>query len=90
MLHDLDLPSEGSFDPLAEATFLVSAIGLDQLQTQEAALKRSHEQFAAVVVLDVGLIHLQQEPEGHDEQMALKPFHAFAAIVSWPPPFDSF
>ncbi len=87
MLHDLDLPAEGCIHPLAEDNFLVSAIGQDHLQTWEAAPKRSHEQFAAVVILDVGLIQLQQEPEDHDEQMALTPFHAFATIVSWPPPF---
>jgi len=57
MLHDLDLPSEGGFDPLAEAAFLVPTIGPDQLHPRETAPKRLQQQFPAVVILDVGLMH---------------------------------
>jgi hypothetical protein len=41
------------------------------------------------VILDVGLMHqhLKQESMGIDKDMALAPFHAFAAIVAAPPPF---
>jgi hypothetical protein len=89
MLHDLDLSAEGGFDPLAEAAFLVSAIGPDELHPREAISQRSQQQFATVVILDVGLMHqhVQQEPVGIDEQMALAPFHPFAAVVAARPPY---
>jgi hypothetical protein len=89
MLHDLDLPAKGGFDPLAEAAFLVSTLGPDQLQTGETASKRLQQEFATVVILDVGLMHqhLQQESIGIDKDMALAPSHACAAIVAAPPPF---
>ena len=88
MLHNLDLPTEGGFDPLAKAAFLVSAIGPDELHAREAASKWLKQQFATVMILDVGLMHqyLQQKPVGIDEHMTLAPFHAFAAIIAAPPP----
>ncbi len=89
MLQDLDRPAEGGFHPLAEAAFLVPTISPDELHPQEAAPKRCQQQFATMVILDVGLMHqhVQQESIGIDKQMALAPFHAFAAIVAAPPPF---
>ena len=61
----------------------------DKLQTREAAPKRLKQQCATVMIGDVGLMHqhVQQEPIGIDEQMALAPFHAFPAIIASPPPF---
>jgi hypothetical protein len=92
MFHDLDLPPEGGCGPLAEAAFLVSAIGPDELHLWETATKWFQQQFATVVILDVGLMHqhVQQEAVGIDKDMALAPFHAFAAIVAAPPLFGSF
>ena len=89
MLHDLDRPAESGCDPVHETALLVSAIGPDELHPRKAASKGSQQEFAAMVILDVGFMHqhVQQEPIGIDEQMALAPFHAFAAIVAAQPPF---
>ena len=89
MFHDLDLPSQLCLDPLAEAFLLVAAIRPDQLQTRKAALERRQQAFAAAVVLDIGLMdeHLQDQPRGIDQQVALAAFDLFAPIVATRPPF---
>jgi hypothetical protein len=73
----------------ALATFLVRAIGPDQLETWKAAPERSKQQSAAVVVLDVGLVHqhVQHQPVRVDEEMALAAFDLLPAIVAARPPF---
>src|SRR5712692_3045420 len=87
MFHDLDLPSQRGLDPLVEAFLLVSTVGPDQLQTRKDPGERRKQVFAATVVLDVGLVyqHLQDQPIGIDQQVALAAFDFFPAIVATNP-----
>ncbi len=89
MLDDLHHPAQRLFDPLDEAALLVRTIGPDQLEPRKAALERPEELFAAVMILNVGLVHqhTHDQPGGIDKQMPLATFHALAAVVAAPPPF---
>jgi hypothetical protein len=73
MLHNLHLRAQRLFDPLDEATLLVRTIRPDETQTGKAALQRGEQGFAALMILDVGLVHqhAHDQPEGIDEQMPL-------------------
>jgi hypothetical protein len=73
MLHHLHLPAKRRFDPLDEATLLVRTIGPDETQTGKAVRERGEQGFAALMILDVGLLHqhAHDQPEGIDEQMPL-------------------
>jgi hypothetical protein len=76
MFYDLDLPSQCRLDPLVEALLLVAAIGPDQLQTRKGPFERRKQALAATVVLDVGCMdeHVQDQPIGIDQQVALAAF----------------
>ncbi len=89
MFYHLDVPAEGRFDPLDEVTFLVRAISPDQLEPREAALERSKQPFATVVILDAGFVHQQGQDQAVriDEQMPLAALHLFSAIIASKPPF---
>lgn len=56
VLHHLDLPIKLRFDPLHEVAFLVRAIHPDELETGEAGLECRQQEFAALVVLDIGFM----------------------------------
>ena len=73
MLDNLDVPPQRGFDPLNEATLLVAAIGPDEFESRKAALQRSEQQSAAVVILDTGLMDedLQDQAIRVDQQMTL-------------------
>lgn len=79
MFDDLHLPAERRFDPLDEAALLVGTISPDELETGQAARKRFQQEFAAVVILEVGLVHqhMHDQPIGIHEQVALAAFHLF-------------
>ncbi len=89
MLDDLHLPAERFLDPLDKAAFLVCTVGPDEFKTGKAALERFQQKFAAMVILDVGLMDedLQDQPIGIDEQMPLPPFDLLAAVIAAKPPF---
>ncbi len=89
MVHDLDLPPQLGLDPLAEAFLLVSAIGPDQLEPSKAVLERREQELAPVSVLNGGFLHqhVQDQPSGIDQQMALTPLDLLAAVVAAAPPF---
>ena len=76
MFDDLDLPSQGRFHPLAEATFLVSAISPDEFEPREAALKRSEQIFPSVLILKTGLMStlMQDQTVRISEDIALAAF----------------
>ena len=88
MFDDLDFPAQLSLDPLAEAFLVVAAIGSDQLQPRKAVLERRQHEFAAAVVLDIGLLHLhvQDQPHRIDEQVALAALDLLASVVAARPP----
>ena len=89
MFHNLDVPSQLRLDPLAEAFLLVAAIRPDQLETPKDPFEWRKQVFAAAVVLDVGFMdeHVQDQPSGIDQQVALAAFDLFAPIVAASPPF---
>jgi hypothetical protein len=82
-------PSVALF-PRLKAAFLVRTVGPDELQSGEAALERLQEMLAALLILDVGLMHqhVQDQAQSVDEQMPLAPFHPLAAIIAAPPPIS--
>lgn len=92
MFHDLHLRAERGFDPLDEAAFLVGAIRPDELESRQAVCEGFQQQFAALMILDIGLMHqhLQEQPIGVDKQVALASFDLFPIIVAARPPFTSF
>lgn len=87
--HNLDLAAQLGLDPVGEAAALVAAIRPDQLEPWEDPAQGSQQQFAALLVLDVGLMHqhLQDQAGGVDQQVALAPLDLLAAIIAAPPPF---
>lgn len=89
MFDDLHLRAERRFDPRDEAALLVSTISPDELETGQAARKRFQQEFAAVVILAVGLVHqhVHDPPIGIHEQMASASFHLLSAIIPAQPPF---
>lgn len=92
MLDNLDVPPQRGFDPLNEATLLVAAIGPDEFESRKAALQRSEQQSAAVVILDTGLMDedLQDQAIRVDKQMTLTALDLFATIVTASPLFGWF
>ena len=90
MLHNLHLPTEHGLDPLDETTFLVRAIGPNQLESRQAAFEWLQEVFAALVILDAGLMdeYVQDHPRSVDEQVPLAPFHPLAAVIAASPPIS--
>jgi hypothetical protein len=89
MFYNLHLPAQCCFDPLDEATLLVRTVSPHETQSRKAALEWLQEQFAALLILDVGFMHeqMQDHPSGIDEQVPLAPFHAFATVKAARPPF---
>src|SRR5258707_3917226 len=89
VLHRLHLPAERLFDPLHEATFLVRTVNPDHLKSGKAASQRFQEEFAAGMILDIGLMHHQVQDHacGIHEDMPLAPFDFLAAVVAASPPF---
>jgi hypothetical protein len=89
MLHDLYVPPKHLLDPRHKAAFVVPAIGPDEFESWEEPPQRLKQEFAPVVVLDVGFMdeHVHEQAVGIDEQVPFAPFHAFAAVVAAPPPF---
>jgi hypothetical protein len=73
VFDDLDLPARRRLDPLDEAAFGVPALGPDPLEPREAAPARSEQPFAAVLLLETGLLDedRQDQPGGVNEHMAL-------------------
>ena len=90
MFHDLYLPVERFFDPLAEAFLLVSALGPDQLETRKDSFQRCKQELATASNLNIGLMHqhLQDQPIRIDQQVASAFFDFFAAIVAAKPPIS--
>ena len=80
----------GRFHPLAEATFLVSAISPDEFKSRKAALKRSQQVFPPVMVLKTGLMHtlVQDQAVRIYQDMALAAFDLFASVIAAPPPIS--
>jgi hypothetical protein len=72
------------------ATLLVRTIGPDQLEPRKASLEWPEQFFAAVMILNVGLVHqhAHDQPGGIDEQVPDASFHALAAVVAAPPPIS--
>jgi hypothetical protein len=68
---------------------LVGAIHPDELEPWEAALEGDEQEFAALLVLNIGFMHqhVHQQAVGIDQDVPLAPFHFFAAVVAAPPPF---
>jgi hypothetical protein len=58
MLDHFDLPPQRLFDPCHKTTLLVSAIDPDELQARKAALERFKQEFAPIMILNTGLVHL--------------------------------
>jgi len=57
VFNDLDLPAKCLLDPFNKAAFGVSTIGPGQLETGKATLERFKQEFAPLVILDIGLMH---------------------------------
>ncbi len=89
VLHRLHLPAERLLHPLNEATFLVRTVDPDQLESGKAASQRFQEEFAACVILDIGLMHqhVQDHARGIDEDMPLAPFDFLPTVIPARPPF---
>ena len=89
VLHRLHLPAKRLFDPLHEAAFLVRTVDPDQLEPGKAASQWSQQEFAAGMILDIGLMHqhVQDHAGSIDEDMPLAPFHFLAAVIAASPPF---
>ena len=89
MFDDLHRRAQRRFDPLDEAALLVGTLSPDELETGQAARKRSQQEFATGVILEVGLMHqhVHDPPSGIHEQMARASLHLFSAIIAAKPPF---
>ena len=89
VFDNLDLPAQRRLDPLDKTTFVVGAIGPDQLETRKALSEGPEQVFATIMVLKTGLMHEQMhdQPIGVDEQVPLAAFDLLAAVVAARPPF---
>ena len=89
MGHNLDDAAQFGLDPCREVEALVAAIGPDQLEPGKDPFEGSQQQFAALLVLDVGFMHelVQDQAVGIDEDVALAALDLLAAVIAAPPPF---
>jgi hypothetical protein len=87
--HDHEAPLQHGRDPGDELA-RVPAIGPDQLQSREAGDQRRQHLFGAIPVLDPRRMyhHDQQETEDIDDDVALAPTEALAAVIASEPPFS--
>jgi hypothetical protein len=69
--------------------FLYATHGPDQLEPRKAALEWLQEVFAALMILNAGLMdeHVEDHPRSVDEQVPFAPFHFLAAVIAASPPF---
>lgn len=89
MLHNVHGPAKLLLDPFDEPTLLVGAVSPDQLEAPKAVSQRFQQQFATLMVLQVGLMDQQmQNPSVRiNQQMTLATFYALAAVIATKPPF---
>src|SRR2546423_12992489 len=89
MLAPLSLPAEPPLPPSHKIPLLVGAIHTEELETRKAVSKRQEQIFAAVMVLNIGLVHelVHDQPIRVDQEMPLAAFDLFAPVVAAPPPF---
>ncbi len=89
MLHNFHGPAKLLLDPFDETALLVGAVSPDQLEALKAVHQRFQQEFAPLVVLQVGLMdkQIQNPPIRINQQMALAAFYTLAAVVAARPPF---
>jgi hypothetical protein len=61
MLHNFHNPAKLLFDPFDETALLVGAVSPDQTQARKAVHQRLQEEFATLMVLEVGLMDKQMQ-----------------------------
>src|SRR5262245_12841208 len=83
MVYDLHRDAQGLFDPLL-ALAIIASVSPDQLETREAAAKRSQEQRSSMSIQDIGSMHFdsQKKALGIHQQMTLAPQNLFAPVVA--------
>jgi hypothetical protein len=89
VLNDLNFPAEYLLDPLNKTTFFVGTIGPDQLESGEETSQRFQQEFATMVILDIGFMDedLQDQADGIDKQMSFAPLDGSVRRHSREPPF---
>jgi hypothetical protein len=87
--HNLDLAAQFGLHPLGKAATLVATIRPDQLQAGKDPAQRRQQQFASLLVLDVGFMHelVQDQSVGIYQDVAFASLDLLAAVVAAGPPF---
>src|SRR5207253_9902190 len=89
MPDPLCLPAQSLLHPSHKIPFLVGAIHPDELETWKAVSERQEQVFAAVMVLNTGLMYqlVHDQPIRVEQEVPLAAFDLFAPVVAAPPPF---
>jgi hypothetical protein len=87
--HDDERPLQHRRDPRDELA-RVSPIRPDELQSREAGDQRRQDRFGAIPILDPSGMHHhdQEQPQDIDDDVALAPTDALAAVIAPDPPFS--
>jgi hypothetical protein len=90
MLDNFSLPAASLLHPSYNIPFLVRAVHPDELETGKALSERQEQVFAALMVLNTGLMDelVEDQPLRLDQQVPLAAFDLFAPVVAAPPPIS--
>ena len=87
--HNHEGPVQHRRDPRDELA-RVPAIGPDQLQSREAGNQCPQHRFRSITVLEASGMHQhdEEQPQDIDDDVALAPTDALAAVIAAGPPFS--
>ena len=87
--HDLEDPTGKAPDPVAQAAFVIAAIGPEERKAREAAQQLHHDEFGTMIVLNPGAMHHHDQKQPHRVygEVALAALDLLAGIVAVAPPF---